>query len=333
MPIGQVQISRPAHLDDESWDAVTTYCERLDKALVADDRQAVVGAAKELVECIARVVLKVTGATLGDEAKFGATVDAAQRQLGLRPVDLGNSPALRSIAQSALTMVKSVNELRNDVGTGHGRAKIPDISDAAAQAAVDAAMLWSSWVLRVLEPLMASSAQVFIDQLHTAISRVSLSEAMASVELTSQPEEAQHQIGVAVGQRAGGGFGNAYAVGVTPARESGSLQDWPAAYRLGLVEGFLINESGQIDLNEYSSDALIGVLAPLPSATAVAHLGELVGKIGSANWAPYWRDRQAEAEAVISRILDGAPRFQPEVSDTLQALGHALSVSLDKWRG
>lgn len=330
--VDRLDLNRPTHLDDESWTAVATYRDRLSHALTVDDRQATVGAAKELVECIARVVLQVTGATLGDEAKFNATVDAAQRQLGLRPVDLGNTPALRSIAQSALTMVKSVNELRNDVGTGHGRARIPEISDAAHQAAVDAAILWSNWVLRVLEPLLASSARVFIEQLNTPISRVSLSEAMRTADLVSQPAEAQHQMGVAVGQRAGGGFGNAYAVGVTPAEENRSLQDWPAQYRLGLVDGLLIDWSGQIDINEVSAGALIGVLVPVPAQEGVPALGDLADKVKAANWAPHWRDRPAEADAVIAHLIDGSAQLGEAVAEQMSELGRELRASLDRHR-
>lgn len=321
------ELVKPAHLDEDTWVVIQVHRDRIARAIDAGDRPAVVGASKDLVECIARVVLEVTGATMGDEAKFGATVDAAQKQLGVRPVDLGNDPAVRAIAQSAATMVKRVNELRNDVGTGHGRARMPEIADAAEQAAVDAAMLWSKWALRLLDPVMAGSAGVFIEALSGAISRSGLVKAMHAVDLATQPPDAQHSIGVAVGQRAGGGFGNAWAVGVNPAREDGGLDDWPSAYRLGLVEGFVLNWAGQIDLNEYSAKALVDVMEPVPSDEAAVFLAELGKKLSVATWAPHWRSRQNEAAAFTSSIVASSranSNHAPALSDLAERLTQRL---------
>jgi hypothetical protein len=249
------------------------------------------------------------------------------KQLGLRPIDLGNDPSIRAIAQSSLTMVKHVNELRNDVGTGHGRARMLEITDAAERAAIDAAVLWCKWVLRVLDPLLAGSAGVFIEAVSSAISRVSLIEAMHVVDLPRQPPEAQHRIGVVVGQRAGGGFGNAWVVRVDPAL-NGGLDDWPAAYRLGLVEGFVLNWAGQIDLNEHSAQALIDIVAPVPVEQARAALEELAEKPRMATWAPHWRSQPVESEAVVSVISHGASGEGSAHAASLSTLVQALRQKL-----
>jgi hypothetical protein len=70
------ELPRPIHLDEDSWHVIDAHRDRVARALAANDRPAVVGVSKDVVECVARVVLEATGATLGDEAKFGPTVDA-----------------------------------------------------------------------------------------------------------------------------------------------------------------------------------------------------------------------------------------------------------------
>ena len=273
-------------------------------------------------------MLEATGATLGDEAKFAATVDAAQKQLGMRPVDLGNDPAVRAIAQSAATMVKRVNELRNDAGTGHGRARVPEITDAAEHAAVDAAMLWSAWALRLLDPVLAGSAGVFIEAVSSAISRPGLVKALRAVDLSAQLPPAQRSIGVVVGQRAGGGFGNAWVVAVDPARDDPRLDDWPAAYRLGLAEGFLLNWAGQIDLDGYSAKALVEVVEPVPVDEAASAIEELTEKLSSATWTPHWRRARIEAEAVVGVIGSASSRVGSKHATALSGLAERLNQRL-----
>lgn len=307
---------------------VIAHRDRLVRALEATDRPAAVGASKELVECIARVVLEATGATLGDEAKFPAVVDAAQKQLGMRPVDLGNDQAVRAIAQSAATMVKRVNELRNDVGTGHGRARMPEVTDAAERAAVDAAMLWSAWALRLLDPVLAGSAGVFIEAVSSAISRSGLVKALRSVDLPTQLPLAQRSMGVVVGQRAGGGFGNAWAVTVNPALDDPRLDDWPSAYRLGLAEGFLLNWAGQIDLNLSTAKALVEVVEPVPVEDAASVLEELTAKLSLATWTPHWRSRRREAEAVVEVIGSASSRVGSKHATALSTLAERLTQRL-----
>jgi hypothetical protein len=66
------------------------------------------------------------------------------------------------------------------------------------------------------------------------------------VLLPDQPPEVQRAIGVAFGREAAGGFGNASVVGLKPAASAPDLDAYPIDYRLGLVEGMVINYEGQI---------------------------------------------------------------------------------------
>jgi hypothetical protein len=119
--VDRYSLRRPEHLDEATWAAIESYRQRVETAAASGDRPAAVGPAKEFVECLARSVLLVLGTTLGDDAKFPKVVDTAQATLGMRPGQPGIKSGVRVIAQSANTMVQKVNEVHNDVGTGHGR--------------------------------------------------------------------------------------------------------------------------------------------------------------------------------------------------------------------
>lgn len=100
------ELPEPKSMEAAAWKAIAAHRCRLEEAVGRDDRQLIVGTAKELVESIARVVLEATGESLGETAEFPKVVDTAQKQLGMRPVDLAGQPEVRAIAQSASSMIK-----------------------------------------------------------------------------------------------------------------------------------------------------------------------------------------------------------------------------------
>jgi hypothetical protein len=54
-----MELQRPRGITDQSWEAVSRQKDRLDRAWrTPADRSAVLGAAKELCECVARVALE-----------------------------------------------------------------------------------------------------------------------------------------------------------------------------------------------------------------------------------------------------------------------------------
>jgi len=230
--VDRTELARPSHLPDEQWAAIDACRVRLWSALETDDRPAALGSAKELVESVARSVLHITGNTLGSGTSYAQVVSTAHRILGMHPGAMTN-PDIRPIAQSAQTIATTLGAIRNAAGTGHGRATIPPVELETLNISVDSALLWSRWALAVLAPLLYGAASTVIQAVHSAIGQVTLKGHLEAANLPEQSIEDQRAIGVAFGQEAGGGFGNAWAVGVTPAVSDARLGYWTKAYRLG----------------------------------------------------------------------------------------------------
>ena len=102
---------------------------RLDSAVQQDDRSGVVGAAKELCECVASVVCAEQAQTISTSDDFAKVITSAHEALDRRP---GRGAAVegsvRNIAQSARKIAIEVNTLRNEAGTGHGRSTVPIVT-------------------------------------------------------------------------------------------------------------------------------------------------------------------------------------------------------------
>lgn len=64
-PVGtffaSARLDKPAHLRQESWDAIQAHVDRLNHAMEVNDKPLCVGAAKELTESVARVIVGARG--------------------------------------------------------------------------------------------------------------------------------------------------------------------------------------------------------------------------------------------------------------------------------
>ena len=90
-----------------------------------DDPAAALGFAKELLEAVMKFVIEDGGLPLTGKENFPYLIAVSFDRLNFktRVVDesIPGAKAVRAIYQSAKTVVESVNELRNEHGTGHGR--------------------------------------------------------------------------------------------------------------------------------------------------------------------------------------------------------------------
>jgi hypothetical protein len=139
------------------------------------------------------------------------------------------------------------------------------------------------------------------------------------------------RLGVVFGQRAAGGFGNAWAVGLIGAIDSDDLEPWPAAYRLGLIEGIMIDEWGNISLREQLVEPLIKILRPVPVADAKQALAELASLIPDAPWvvrASFTNPVPLPPVAILNDLRSRTGELQPTMvssfEELLTALGHAI---------
>jgi len=92
---------------------------------VDQDPAAAIGSAKELVESVCRLILKDYGQTLPKKASLTDLYKAAARELSLnREAIVGDSEAstaAKKALQGMASTVGALGELRNAMGTGHGK--------------------------------------------------------------------------------------------------------------------------------------------------------------------------------------------------------------------
>lgn len=313
------ELRAPSHVDEPAWAAIELARDRLQRSWESNDFPEALGKAKELVETVAKVVLESAEGTVADEADYVPTVKLAHKALKSQPgVELSQHQDVRAIAQAAQTMATSLGPLRNKFGTGHGRARVPDVSAEMATLGVESALVWCRWALRRLEYLLADYPNELVEAVNTGTTRADLREKFDSTGLAQQSTEIQHRIGVAFGQQSAGGFVNATDVGVDPAIEGG-FDDYPIAYRRGLLEGMLLNPAGQVGLPDFYAPRFVSLLGSLPDRDAtdvVAHLSTLAEQ---APWAENWR---------------GSTNVKPsEVLDALRAEGARLTAGAAKGLG
>ena len=283
---------------------------------VRSDRQG-----EELVETVAKVVSTAAGEPAGDAANFAPLVKRAQQALSRQPgADLSQDQNIRAISQAAQTLATSIGPIRNSHGTGHGRDRVPDVVDEMATITVEATLLWSRWALRRLGHLMADYPNELIAAVNMGTGRNELRERFYAAALAQQPEDIQQSVGVAFGQQAAGGYGNAVEVGVEPAIDGGYDQ-YPIGYRVGLLKGMLLTAGGHIGLTTYYTGWFVSLLISLPEQTAETVLEEGRQDIHDASWLSKWRGAtQVDPEAVVGAMRDEAERVPQDTANACRAV-------------
>lgn len=306
-------VPRPGHLDNHGWEAVNRAKERLQTAWESKDLPEVIGKAKELVETVAKVTVVAVDGAVSDSMDFASVVKDAHARLKRQPgPDLTQDPNIRAIAQGAQTVATRLGPMRNTHGTGHGRAMVPDVAQEMAATALEASLLWSRWALRRLDHLLADYPNDLIDAVQSATTRTTLRTKFQAATLGQQPLDVQHRIGVAFGQQAAGGFGNATEVGLDPAVDGG-YGEYPIQYRRGLLEGMVLAPSGTIGLPEFYAAQFVSLLASLPSADIHAVLGRLREVVDGTPWLQQWRGTtQISSADVVASLRREATRLPDE---------------------
>jgi hypothetical protein len=302
----KLTFARPDHISDAAWEAIQQHVQRVDIAISSDDLPLAIGSAKEVVESVARVVIEAKSLVVGSNEDFDTVVNEAHQALERQPgKDLSMSPDVRAIASSARKMMAAVRNIRNDVGTGHGRGHVDLIDEEKVWTVIDAAGLWSRWALRRLGHLLGREPERLIGELeqHT-VYRVSLQQHLEAVVLPQQPPDIQRAIGVAFARRAARGTFVAREVGVQDAETSGDLTVWPEAYRFGVAEGFTLSANGYLHLTSDWAPTVARVLSPIRPDKIVAFLVELSAKVDAAG-----------TDAEVEDLYDAARSMAGHVND------------------
>ncbi|WP_246037758.1 abortive infection family protein [Saccharothrix texasensis] len=132
------------------------YFDRIARVLPEHPREAI-GAAKELIESTAKVVLVELGEPVDERSDdLPGLISRAQRALHLHPASAASGPdgsdAVKKILGGLTSAAIGVAELRNrGYGTGHGPAQAPvGLRPRHAYLAVGAARTWCQLILDTL---------------------------------------------------------------------------------------------------------------------------------------------------------------------------------------
>lgn len=285
MPNGSLRLDRPDGLEDASWQAVEQALQRLNNAITAADLPLVVGSAKELTESTAKVVLAARGQIPASNIEYDPLISAAHAALDRQPgKGLAADEPVRLAAQQAAKVVRNLRELRNDYGTGHGRAFAPEVAEEVALVSVDLTMVWCRWALRRLRHAIYGRPQNLITDLSGGgrFTRGVLAERLVAANLSAVEPADQAALAVAVAHRAMSGTFLVQEEGVEACAQSGDLTMWPEPYRCALIEALILNQAGQIETRPWAV-AQIGLLvAVLPPEVAADVLMTVAEKCRSA---------------------------------------------------
>ena len=302
------EIDIPEELDDEHVQAISAHAARLDAARKREDLSEIVGYSKELAESIARVVLVVRGRVMSDSADFGSIITEAHKAIERQPGEglAGSDEIVRRTAQSAKGLVTDLGRLRNEVGTGHGRATLPDVVEEQARIAADATVVWARWILGRLPSYLLADVHELIKHLGGGtFYKGDLTARLAAVDLSSlAPDEAQ-ALGVAIGRRTVRETFNVRIEGVNPV--IAQPERFPAPYRAGLVRGLLFNEQGTLCTWPWAVQLVVDLL--LVDDQLEVLLGNVVPLIASSDWlaphgspSPTFKKVAKTARAATSRL-------------------------------
>ncbi|GII96346.1 abortive infection family protein [Sinosporangium siamense] len=142
-----------ANLTDAS--AIHDGLQRIRRAEQHDDPALVIGAAKELIESTAKLILHELGRTIDARADIQELIRDAQKALLLWPAKASGpdgTDAVKKVLGSAASIAVGVAELRNrGYGTGHGQVSARrGLRPRHAHLATNAAVTWCELVLETL---------------------------------------------------------------------------------------------------------------------------------------------------------------------------------------
>lgn len=129
---------------------------------IEQDPALTIGAAKELVETICRVILRDAGIESSKDASLKDLYKAVAEPLGLNrdavPGDDAASKAARNALQALSNVLGSLAEMRNAMGTGHGKARPSAALGRHARLAAHAAQGLGGFLLETWQARRASGS-------------------------------------------------------------------------------------------------------------------------------------------------------------------------------
>ena len=241
------------------------------------------GRAKDLIECVAKVVCNECSVVFTENEEFTGVLSKAHAALDRRR---GHGAAaeghLRSLCQAMSKGVGEIAHARNAAGSGHGRPLLEAIEAESAEMASEFAFLWVRWVFRRLTDVLSQRSDLtqLIEDLNggATFRRGELASRIRRINLASLDPVDQRRLGVAVARRSLGGTFVVSDDGARPLERS--VDVFTADYRLGLAEGLVLDESGRIADFEKFLEVLIGSLCGVSAAEGI----DLLKRVVECHW-------------------------------------------------
>jgi len=289
-------------------EAIRAADERLERAFGARDLEATIGAAKDLVETVAKVVLDTAGAVYGSNASVEGLASEALAALGLSAAIQGH-PSLRGLSSSLVRVVQSVAELRNSDGTGHGRATRSSLDWSHAELSRNAAISWCQWILATADRVLADRAGLDVALADIggarAFGRGKLASYLAKLGIPSLNEADQRRLGLAVARR--WTMNDTFMPLIDVVAPISDVEaDYPDGFYEGLIEGLLLDRDGFILTTGADTERALEISWRLPEARRKTLFAGLANRIDEAR-ASHALDGTSLAEAttqLASAIVD-----------------------------
>jgi hypothetical protein len=291
------RLERPEGLEDAAWGAIDEPLQRLNRAIRDEDMPLMIGCAKDLVEATAKVVLETRGETAPSKEDLPKLLAQAQAVLDRQPgKGLATDSTIRDISQGALKICNGLAPLRNRYGSGHGRSEAPQVAEELALVSVDSAMLWTRWALRRLRYVILGRPDALVRDLRRAtFYRGDLTERLRTVRFGELDSPDQALLGVAVARRAMTGTFLVMEEGVERCAQTHDLDQWLESFRIGLINGLLLNAEGQFDTNAWAVKQIALLAGSLTNPGSV--LNEVVEKSWRAGNSPSMDSDENREEA------------------------------------
>lgn len=264
----EVDFERPQHFDDSNWEGLLLEQQRFDRAVLAEDLGDVVGSLKTMIESISKTVLELGGESPNNKTTFPTVFQSAHAKLLDQSVEGHNvkGPS-RNVLEQARKMILSLDEIRNQSGSGHGRTILPDIKLDTVEVLSAIAFSWIHWALPRIDKFAEGRPDVLIRDLiviNNTFTRGLLVNRLLDANLDKLEPQQQREIGLAVARRGMQGTFVVWGDGVEDCARSDSIKDWSVGYREGVFQGLYTDKFGNLHANPSSILASLRVIDPIP---------------------------------------------------------------------
>jgi hypothetical protein len=302
-------------------DAIASAIARIDRAGAAGDLEGVIGASKDFVETVAKVVLDVVGQSYGSDTPVQKLASMSMKALRIAE----ERPALPRLGGSMATAAGAIGELRNSDGTGHGRSARSTISVRHVDFVRAAASAWCTWMLALAEDKLAETTRFNTALVQIGGERVfrrgALKAYLDDLQLDTAPPEVQRKFGLAVARRwtMNSTFMPRLDV-IDPLAEG--AEEFPLVFQAGLIEGLLLDRDGRVRMDADDVRKAVDIAMRMRPGVRQATLAQLADHIDEAAAAPTF---DHDAQAAIA-VLFGELALENRARDP----GRALSRIADR---